>query len=179
MAGDVHELPMPVPIEHLEYERDPVGSPLHQVGRMLVPMPWDIADRIREVDAAVMAVDRTVQASRGRLGADFVQSWTAFRENWRRFHDGHRHWVLYVARGLIGWHDIYGRVQEYEGRVQQWRLAAEERGVRFATPDATPAPVRRDDGEEDLFDKLQPFAVAGAVGLGALAVIAVIKSVSD
>lgn len=167
---DVQVLPTPVDVLDAEViDEATVGDPW-------LPLPWDIDNRIREVDAAVTAVDRQVHAHRVRLGADYVKGWASFRDAWRHFHRGHQSMLLYAWQGVFRWSDIHERVVEYELRTSQWRRAAEERGVRFVTPEASPRP--RPPAEASAWDDAKPIAIAAAVGLSALAVIAVVNKLS-
>jgi len=141
-------------------------------------LPWDIDDRIREVDAAAEDVDRRVRASRQQLGAEFVAGWTRFAEHWRRFYRAHQSILHHAVQGDLRWSDLHERVVEYELRVAQWRRAAEARGVVFPTPAATPRAPRSAAVGADLRDDAKPLAIAAAVGLSALAVIAVVNKLS-
>ena len=80
--------------------------------------------------------------------------------------------LLYGWQGFDRWEDIHRRVLEYEQRVVQWRSAAESRGVRFPTPEGSARRPPRD------VDPDRPMGATEALGLGALAVIAVVNKLS-
>lgn len=140
--------------------------------RSSTAMPWDIDERLREVSAAVAAIDVQVAAARGQLGDELVSGWRRFTDHWRRFARAHRSMLLYGWQGFDRWEDIHCRVLEYEHRVIDWRRAVEARGVRFPTPEGRARRPPRDVHPD------RPMGATEALGLGALAVIAVVNKLS-
>ena len=133
--------------------------------------------RMRRIDLVVRIVGANVHASEGRLGVAFVEGWATVELRWARYRRAHPAWKLYamafaprlMVRGIR--EGIVGRLDEYERCALQWGLAAEARGVRFSVPAGVCL-----ETDPSL---LEPLVVAGAVGLGALALIAAIDRIES
>lgn len=168
---EVHVLAAPVDVVDGEVVDDGEGE-RERAAASSTPLPWDIDERLREVAAAVDAIDAGARAARVALGPEYVARWSRFTDHWRRFERAHRSMLLYGWQGFDRWEDIHRRVLEYEQRVIDWRRAAEARGVRFPTPEGSARRPPRD------LDPDRPMGTTEALGLGALAVIAVVNKLS-
>lgn len=103
-----------------------------------IAMPGNIRDEIVTIGVGFSTLDKSIQAARAGLPADFVSGWAAFFVEWQTFAKNHATWLDNV------WYKSYEKALEYRKRLEDWRQRFVALGGKVNSPSpgagAGPAP---------------------------------------
>ena len=114
-------------------------SQQHETGSIIPPLPGEVLDAVRSVDASAKQLDAEIQTKKDKLDATFLAAWSAWIVNWTAYQKSHNSITSVIPTG--------GTLREVEGwRAQLSALYAtyEQRlsssGDKPATPPPSPVP---------------------------------------